>query len=158
MFEHIVFLVLQSQKLGKLNNLGMTSSQRQAWRNTRQLCSIEWFRNTQAKHRSYRLVIHTRRISFSALCFCSSSRIFSSYWLYSFLVISLMTSALASCDDSTYERGKLTCQSVQHCWEQEEWSSRDVRVALWTSAPPCYDTAEADFHLHQDHSQYSANI
>lgn len=43
----------------------------------------------------------TRRASFSALCFCCSSCSFSSYWLYSFLVISLITSALASWEDST---------------------------------------------------------
>lgn len=152
MFEHILFSALQPQKLGKLSNCGMTSH-RDRSEGTCQLWSIKWLRNyTQAKHHSYKLAIRTRRISFSALCFCSSSRIFSSYWLYSFLVISLMTSALASCDDSTYERGKLTHQSVQHCW-QEKQSSCDVRITLWTSAPPCYkfDTAEADFHLHQDH-------
>ena len=46
--------------------------------------------------------IHTSRASFSALCFRCSSCSFSSYWLYSFLVISRITSALASWEDSTY--------------------------------------------------------
>lgn len=44
---------------------------------------------------------HTRSASFSASCLRCSSHSFSSYWLYSFLVISLITSALASWEDST---------------------------------------------------------
>lgn len=38
----------------------------------------------------------TRSASFSALCLRCASCSFSSYWLYSFLVISRITSALAS--------------------------------------------------------------
>lgn len=57
---------------------------------------------------------HTRSASLSALCLRCSSCSFSSYWLYSFLVISLITSALASWDDSTCNK---TCgTTVYHAF------------------------------------------